>query len=312
VAVGSLIEEVRRGERRAVARAISMVEDGDPALAALSAGLFARTGRATTIGLTGSPGVGKSTLVARLLGQALAHGRSVGVLAVDPTSPASGGALLGDRVRMQEHATDPRVFIRSMATRGHLGGMALAAPEAIRILDAAGFDIVVVETVGVGQAELEVATATDTTVVVVTPGWGDAIQVSKAGILEVADVFVVNKADHDGSGETVRDLEAMVRGGGRPAWMPPVISASASLDQGIDRLWDAIAAHGEHLLASGELGEARRRRLRAEVATAASSTLRVRVEQLLDEDPGLLARIADRRVDPYEAARILRERVARG
>jgi LAO/AO transport system kinase len=311
VAVASLIEGVCGGERRAIARAISMVEDGDAALAAMSAGLFARTGRATTIGLTGAPGVGKSTLAGRLVTAARTRGRSVGVLAIDPTSPSSGGALLGDRVRMQEHATDPRVFIRSMATRGHLGGMALAAPEAIRILDAAGFEIVIVETVGVGQAELDVATATDTTIVVVTPGWGDAIQVSKAGILEVADVFVVNKTDRDEGGEAVRDLESMVRGGGRPAWMPPVIAASASLGRGIDRLWEAVTSHGAHLRSSGELRSARRRRLRAEVAATASATLGERVDELLDADPELVSGVADRRVDPYEAARVLLERAAR-
>ena len=181
---GTLAERVLTGDRRAVARAISMVEDGADGLAALSEALYPETGRAYTIGLTGSPGVGKSSLAAGLVGASRGRERTVAVLAIDPTSPFTGGALLGDRLRMQSHATDPGVFIRSMATRGHLGGMALAAPEAIRILDASGKDLVIVETVGVGQAEVEVATATDTTLVVVSPGWGDPVQVAKAGILD--------------------------------------------------------------------------------------------------------------------------------
>src|SRR6266536_4960669 len=190
-----------------------LVEDGAEGLAELSSGLFGHTGRASTIGLTGSPGVGKSTLAGELVRLARRRQLSVAVLAIDPTSPFTGGALLGDRLRMQEHATDPGVFIRSMATRGHLGGMALAAPEAVRVLDAAGYDEVMVETVGVGQAEVDVAAATDTTVVVVSPGWGDAVQVAKAGILEIADVFVVNKADREGSEVAVRDLQQMLRMG---------------------------------------------------------------------------------------------------
>src|SRR5512133_1718398 len=184
-----------------------MVEDGADGLEELSAGLVPHTGRAYTVGLTGSPGVGKSTLAGELVRHLRATGRTVAVLAIDPTSPFTGGALLGDRPRMQAHATAPGVFIRSMATRGHLGGMALAAPEAVRILDAAGSDVIIVETVGVGQAEVDVAAATDSTVVVVAPGWGDAVQVAKAGILEIADVFVVNKSDREGSAAAVRDLE---------------------------------------------------------------------------------------------------------
>ena len=191
-----LAQRVLSGDRRAVARAISMVEGGSPDLPALSGALYPSTGRAWTVGLTGSPGVGKSSLAGRLVGAAREQGQSVAVLAIDPTSPYTGGALLGDRLRMQAHAVDPGVFIRSMATRGHLGGMALAAPEAIRILDASGKDLVIVETVGVGQAEVEVAGATDTTIVVVAPGWGDAVQVAKAGILEIADVFVAVSYTH--------------------------------------------------------------------------------------------------------------------
>ncbi|HWC32384.1 MAG TPA: methylmalonyl Co-A mutase-associated GTPase MeaB, partial [Actinomycetota bacterium] len=220
--VGSLVERVLAGDRRAVARAISMVEDGSEGLPELIGGLYPHTGNAHTIGLTGSPGVGKSSLAAELVKAARARDLTVSVLAIDPTSPFTGGALLGDRLRMQTHATDPGVFIRSMATRGHLGGLALAAPEAVRVLDAAGADVILLETVGVGQAEVEVVKQADTTLVAVAPGWGDAVQASKAGILEIADVFAVNKADREGAGETVRDLETMLRLGPKLEWTPPI------------------------------------------------------------------------------------------
>jgi len=233
----------------------------------------------------------------------------VAVLAIDPTSPFTGGALLGDRLRMQAHATDPGVFIRSMATRGHLGGMALAAPEAIRILDAAGTDLVIVETVGVGQAEVEVAGATDTTLVVVSPGWGDAVQVAKAGILEIADVFVVNKADKDGAGEAARDLELMLKmGASRDAeWVPPVVKTSAATGQGVDDLWSAVEDHRKHLESTGALERNRRARLLAEVETLASQRVRERVRAALDADSGLAERVAGREVDPYRAASMLLE-----
>src|SRR5438128_3266690 len=211
--VEGLVGGVLAGDGRAVARAIWLVEDGRSELELLSAGIYGATGRAVTIGITGAPGVGKSTLAGALVGVVRADERRVAVLAVDPTSPYTGGAPLGDRVRMQEHATDPDVFIRSMATRRHLGGMALAAPGGVRILDAAGYDLVMVETVGVGQAAVDVAAATDTTVVMLAPGLGDAVQMAKAGILEVADVFVVNKADRDGAAEVLRELRQMRRAG---------------------------------------------------------------------------------------------------
>src|SRR5947207_4940039 len=230
-----------------------MVEDGADGLASLSAGLYPHTGTAYTIGLTGSPGVGKSSLAAQLVQAARSHDLSIGVLAIDPTSPFTGGALLGDRLRMQSHATDPGVFIRSMATRGHLGGMALATPEAIRVLDASGKDFVIIETVGVGQAEVDVATAADTTLVVVQPGWGDAVQAAKAGILEVADVFVVNKADREGAGDVVRDLRAMLRMGPKRSWEPPIVKTSTVNGEGIDELWEAISGHRVHLEDTGQL-----------------------------------------------------------
>src|SRR5439155_19370655 len=216
--------------------------------------------KAYTVGLTGSPGVGKSSLAEQLVRAARAREQTVAVLAIDPTSPFTGGALLGDRLRMQAHATDSGVFIRSMATRGHLGGMALAAPEALRVLDASGKDLIIVDTVGVGQAEVEVASATDTTLVVVSPGWGDAVQVAKAGILEIADVFVVNKADKEGAEEAARDRRNMLAMGPKPAWRPPIVRASAVTGDGIDELWDAIERHRAHQDESGELGRKRGRR----------------------------------------------------
>src|SRR6266487_3928691 len=235
--VEELVRGVLAGERRAVARAISLVEDGRPELERLSAGIYGATGRTITVGITGAPGVGKSTLAAALVGVARNHERRVAVLAIDPTSPYTGGALLGDRIRMQEHATDPDVFIRSMATRGHLGGMALAAPEGVRILDAAGYDLVMIETVGVGQAEVEVAAATDTTIVILAPGLGDAVQMAKAGILEVADVFVVNKADRDGAGEVARELRQMLHLGAARSYEPPVLKVAAGNGEGVEEVW---------------------------------------------------------------------------
>ena len=306
----TLAEDVRARDPRAIARAISMVEDGDEGLRDLSAELYGHTGRAYTVGLTGSPGVGKSTIANELVGAARAHERSVAVLAIDPTSPLTGGALLGDRLRMQAHAIDPDVFIRSMASRGHLGGMALAAPEAIRVLDAAGHDLVIVETVGVGQAEVDVAAATDSTLVVVSPGWGDAVQVSKAGILEVADVFVVNKADREGAEVAERDLRQMLRTGPEMPWTPPVVSTTAVEGAGIAELWGAIESHRSYLESSGELGRRRASRLLREVESLAVEGLRGRAKRLLEEDPSLTADLAGRRTDPYRTAAILEERIS--
>ena len=290
-----------------------MVEDGAEDLPALIKGLFPRTGNAYSVGLTGSPGVGKSSLAAELVKAVRSRGHSMAVLAIDPTSPFTGGALLGDRLRMQTHATDPEVFIRSMATRGHLGGLALAAPEAVRILDASGAEVILIETVGVGQAEVEVATAADTTLVVVAPGWGDAVQASKAGILEIADVFVVNKADRDGASEAARDLETMLRMGQELEWVPPVIRTSTINSEGIDELWDAIESHRKHLEAGGELERKRRARLLREVEEMVSVRLRDRAASMLER--GAMEELADdlvaRRIDPYRAADILVGKVGR-
>jgi LAO/AO transport system kinase len=302
VNVAQIVAGVLAGERRAVARAISMVEDADRSLPELSAGIFPRTGRAATVGLTGAPGVGKSTLATALVASGRARGHRVAVLAVDPTSPYTGGALLGDRVRMQEHATDPDVFIRSMATRGHLGGMALAAPEAVRILDAAGYDLVIVETVGVGQAEVDVAAATDTAVVVLAPGMGDAVQMAKAGILEVADVFVVNKADRDGANDVVRELRQMLHLGEARDWSPPILSTTATEREGVEELGAAIDEHRAASEASGQLSSKRRARLVREVGSLAAERFRVDVAARLDADEDLVRDLAARRLDPYAAA----------
>jgi GTPase len=308
VALGA---RVRAGDRRAVARAISMVEDGAEELPELSAAIYPETGRAYTVGLTGSPGVGKSSLAEQLVRAARAREQTVAVLAIDPTSPFTGGALLGDRLRMQAHATDPGVFIRSMATRGHLGGMALAAPEALRILDASGKDLILVETVGVGQAEVEVATATDTTLVVVSPGWGDAVQVSKAGILEIADVFVVNKADKEGAGEAERDLKSMLRMGPRAEWTPPIVKTSTVTGEGVDELWATIQEHRAHQERSGALEAKRTRRILEEVKSIVAFRLKERIADVLSsETTRLSGDLASKALDPYRAAEILLSRVS--
>jgi LAO/AO transport system kinase len=310
MSVAEVAQQVLKGDRRAVARAISMVEDGSPSLPELSEALFPNSGRAYVVGLTGSPGVGKSSLTAELVRAARSRDRTVAVLAIDPTSPFTGGALLGDRLRMQAHATDPGVFIRSMATRGHLGGMALAAPEAIRILDAFGKDLILLETVGVGQAEVEVATAADTTLVVVSPGWGDAVQASKAGILEIADVFVVNKADKEGADDAVKDLRGMLRMGPKLDWVPPIVKTSVVAGDGIDALWDAIDRHRAHQEATGGLASKRRRRILEEVEAMVAFRLRARTADLLGQTEAALADdLVARRLDPYRAADILLRRV---
>ena len=263
--------------------------------------LYPHTGRAYSLGITGAPGAGKSTLTDRLVARVRRDGLSVGVLAVDPSSPFSGGALLGDRVRMQNHATDPEVFIRSMATRGHLGGMALATPEAMRILDAAGKDLVVVETVGVGQAEIKVADSCDTTLVVLNPGWGDAVQAAKAGLLEVADVFVINKADRDGVRAAERELVQMLELTPTER-KPEIVKTVATNGEGIDELWAAIARH-RAAQSEDDLARARRRRAAAEIRDIATERYRARLEE---HAGGLVVRLAAdveaRRLDPYEAA----------
>src|ERR1700712_3747055 len=254
--VPGLVEKARSGDARSVARLISLVEDASPLLREVMAGLAPYAGQAHVVGLTGSPGVGKSTSTSALVTALRAQGRRVGVLAVDPSSPFSGGALLGDRVRMQDIALDPGVYIRSMATRGHLGGLSWTTPQALRVLDAAGCDIVLVETVGVGQSEVEVAGLADTTVVLLAPGMGDGIQAAKAGILEIGDVFVVNKADREGADATVRDLRHMISLGDRSEpglWRPPVVKTVAARNEGIDEVLEAVDKHTDWLVRTGQL-----------------------------------------------------------
>lgn len=244
--VPTLVAQAREGRPRAVARLISLVEGASPQLREVMAALAPLTGGAYVVGLTGSPGVGKSTSTSALVTAYRKAGKRVGVLAVDPSSPFSGGALLGDRVRMSEHASDPGVYIRSMATRGHLGGLAWAAPQAIRVLDAAGCDVVLVETVGVGQSEVEIASQADTSVVLLAPGMGDGIQAAKAGILEIGDVYVVNKADRDGADATARELNHMLGLGesrGPGDWRPPIVKTVAARAEGIGEVVEALEKH---------------------------------------------------------------------
>lgn len=308
VDVSALLARARDGHPRAVARLISMVEDASPQLREVAAALAPHTGNAQVVGLTGAPGVGKSTITAALVSALRRTGRRVGVLAVDPSSPFSGGALLGDRVRMQEHATDPGVFIRSMATRGHLGGMAWATPQALRVLDAAGYDVVLIETVGVGQSEVDVVSLADTTLVLLAPGMGDGIQAAKAGILEVADVFCVNKADRDGADQVIRDLKYMISLGRREregaSWRQPIVRTVASRGEGVDDVVTVIGQHHDWLTGHGELDRRRRDRAAAEVEAIAVARLRSEMGDLRGGDAleHLAKRVVTGEIDPYAAA----------
>jgi LAO/AO transport system kinase len=300
-----LVDAATAGDRAAVARLISLIERGGNNAREVGRLTFPRAGQAYSVGLTGAPGAGKSTITDRLIGVARSTDSEVGVLAVDPTSPFSGGAFLGDRVRMQDHALDSGVFIRSMATRGHLGGLSLATPEAVRVLDACGFPLILIETVGVGQVEIEIAGSADTTVVVLNPGAGDAVQASKAGLLEVADLFVINKADRPGVDELERDIDNMLDlNMHMGAWRPPIVRCVGTSGEGIDVLWDAIGRHWDHLSKSGELDERRRRRLATELRDIVVGLLEDRATKLFGgSDYGdVLHRVVDRSIDPYTAA----------
>jgi LAO/AO transport system kinase len=302
----TLIGAARGGDPRALARLVSLVEDSSPQLRPIMQAIAPLTGQAHIVGLTGSPGVGKSTVAGALVRHYRDAGHRVGVLAVDPSSPFTGGALLGDRVRMQEHATDDQVFIRSMASRGHLGGLARATPQALRVLDAVGFDLVLIETVGVGQAEVEIASLADTVLVVVAPGLGDSIQAAKAGILEIADIFAVNKSDRPGSQEVIRDLRTMLAMAryGPHDWRPPLVAVTAATGAGVGDLAAAIDEHRAWLAATGRLAERRQARAREEISAIALGALRQRAGQLpgasrLDE---LAERVCAGKLDPYSAA----------
>jgi LAO/AO transport system kinase len=303
---GQLVSGARRGDPRALARLVSLVENGSPQLREVMKLIAPLTGRARVIGLTGAPGVGKSTITGALVRAYRGKDLRVGVLAVDPTSPFTGGALLGDRVRMQEHATDGGVFIRSMASRGHLGGLSWAAPHALRILDAAGFDVIMIETVGVGQAEVAIASLADSTLVIVAPGMGDSIQAAKAGILEIADIFVVNKSDRPGAQEAIRDLRTMLAmtGYGQGDWKPPIVSTTASAGEGIDELVGRLEEHAAWLGESGERDRRRLARAREEVAAIAVAALRERLGALPGESQleELAGHVASGELDPYTAA----------
>ncbi len=307
---GELFAAATGGDRSAKARLLSLIErggDGARDVGRLAAPL---AGHAYTIGVTGAPGAGKSTLTSALITYLRGQGEEVAVLAIDPSSPFTGGAILGDRVRMQEHATDPGVFIRSMATRGHLGGLALATPEAIRLLDALGHRWVVVETVGVGQVEVEVAGKADTTVVVVNPGWGDSVQTSKAGLMEVADVFVINKADRPGVDDTRRDLEQMLELAAETAapanagWRVPIVATVASTGAGTPELWAAVAAHRDHVTASGVLERRRRFRLGEELREIVARRLEHRAREICTGERwnALTEDVLSRDLDPWTAA----------
>ena len=312
--VPSLVERARDGDVRAVARLISLVEDESSALREVMAGLAPYTGNAQIVGITGPPGVGKSTSTNALVKELRAVGKRVGVLAVDPSSPFSGGALLGDRVRMQDHALDKDVYIRSMASRGHLGGLAWSTPQALRVLDAAGCDVVLIETVGVGQSEVEIAGLADTTLVLTAPGMGDGIQAAKAGILEIGDLFVVNKADRDGAEQVRRDLRNMIALADRSdeSWKPPIVLTVAQTGQGVDEVVEKVDEHRRWLESSGELARRRVRRARDEIEAIAVTALRRRwgnVHERTELDD-LAEQVVEGKSDPYTAADTLLETYA--
>jgi LAO/AO transport system kinase len=314
-----LATRFRAGDIRALARAISLVERSDPSVRALEEPPHGKGRAAHVVGFTGAPGTGKSTLVDALVALLRKQGKSVAVIATDPNSPFTGGAILGDRIRMQRHALDPKVYIRSMGARGHLGGLSLATREAIRLLGAFGFDQVILETVGVGQSELEVAAVADTTVVVLTPNLGDGVQMIKAGILEIADIFAVNKADLDGHQRLVMELRGMLslsapraKGAGAPkGWKPPIIPTVAARQEGIEELWAAVEAHRGYLESSGRARELAESRLKDEAAEVVAELARQQARLALGEDAGLTERLL-KDGTPYRAAEEILTRIGGG
>lgn len=306
LSVGDLFESARSGDRGALARLLSLIERGGIPAREVSRLSYPLSGNGYTVGLTGAPGAGKSTLTSSIIGHLRAQKQEVAVLAVDPSSPFTGGAILGDRVRMQDHATDAGVFIRSMASRGHLGGLSLATPEASRLLDAVGHHLILIETVGVGQVEVEIAGKADTTVVVVNPGWGDSVQANKAGLMEIADVFVINKADRKGTDDTRRDLEQMLELGdlAADAWRPPILPVIATEHTGVDALWEAVLRHRAFIEANGELARRREFRLRDELREVVTRRLEQRAQELTGGErwTELQSQVVKRAIDPWTAA----------
>ena len=301
-----LFDAACHGDRGALARTLSLLERGDDAAREVGRLAYSRTGGGYTVGITGAPGAGKSTLTSAVIKHLRAEGTEVAVLAIDPSSPFTGGAILGDRVRMQDHATDPGVFIRSMATRGHLGGLSLSTPEAIRLLDAVGREWILVETVGVGQVEVEIAGKADTTVVVLNPGWGDSVQANKAGLMEIADIFVINKADRKGVEETRRDIEQMLELSdlAHDAWHPPIIATVGNTGQGVPELWEAVVRHRAEISTNGQLGERRDFRLREELREIVARRLEMKAREICTGERWELIQgdVLARRTDPWSAA----------
>ncbi|ALV63240.1 putative periplasmic protein kinase ArgK and related GTPases of G3E family [Thermococcus sp. 2319x1] len=312
--INELIERMLNGDKRATARLITLVENDEEKAREIVKKIYPYTGNAYIVGITGPPGSGKSTLVDKLIKKARDEGKIVGVIAIDPTSPFTGGALLGDRIRMQGHSTDPGVFIRSMATRGSLGGLAKATNDAIKILDAYGCNVIFVETVGVGQIEVDIVKTADTVVLVTVPGLGDDVQAIKAGLMEIADIFVVNKADKEGADATVFELELMLdlekEKWEKRGWRPPIVSTVAFTNRGIDQLWEAINKHRDFLLESGEIEKKRKFRVGEEIKAIVSSTIARKIGEMMgnNEISQLIERIANREIDPYSAADLVLEK----
>ena len=312
---GSLAERLVAGDKRALARGISLVENRDPEGDRLVAELYPRTGEARIVGLTGPPGVGKSTLIGAICAKLRTAEREIGVLSIDPSSPFTQGAVLGDRIRLSEHFLDPGVFIRSMATRGSLGGLAEAALQAALLMDASGKDDILLETVGVGQGEIDIVDHADTVVLALMPGSGDSIQALKAGVMEIPDVIVVNKCEHPLADTMIREVKAVLALGPSRSWKVPVVRTEASKGQGVEELVETIDAHGRHIREEGTLAERRARNLRAEVLGIAAARMRRELEARATSDPewaSLLDRVVRREIDPASAARELLERTGDG
>jgi LAO/AO transport system kinase len=308
----SLAEGVRTGDTRALARAISLVENGDPLAYELVRDIYPDTGRTYAVGITGPPGVGKSSLISGLIGHIRAQERTIGVISVDPSSPFTHGALLGDRIRLSDHFLDPGVFIRSMGTRGHLGGLAETTLQALLVLDAAGKDLVFIETVGAGQSEVEVIGIADTVVLVLMPGSGDSVQALKAGIMEIPDVIAINKMDHPAAKTMVKEVRSILSLDRERAWMPPIVLTEATRDENIPELWEKVEEHRAHLESGGLLEERRRKNLAGEVFAVASGRANAHLQQAVADDPELrrlLDEVQRRELDPLTAVKEIMERV---